>query len=251
MSTGKHHFVRFLDKIMGHGLESFNRYYSMYRAIVHNVEDPEFCQRLQLIIPDLTAELPYEYWASPKDVYSGKGYGTQTLPRKGDVVWVEFELGDCQHPIWSHGYPGTDDVPKEEELKDYTSHWHKSPKGHMVLIDDTNNVITINHASGQSVMLTDKGVSLVSDKSVSLGSEDKSAEPALLGDKTEELLDNMKTILTGIYTALNKDVLTSTSSSSPFLMFTNLASELPQHIESVVKLEVQLKKIKSKIVNLD
>ncbi len=249
--TGKHWFVRFLEEIMDNGIESFNRYYSMYRAIVHRVDDPEGCQRIQLIIPDLTAELVYEYWAYPKDVFSGVGYGSQVLPRVGDLVWVEFELGNCEFPVWSHGHPGKQDVPKEDELKDTNSYWFKSPKGNLIIIDDTNDTIYAKHSSGQTIKIGDKAISLISDKMVSLGSENKSDEPALLGDKTEDLLKEMKALLSGIYQALAKDVATSASSSSPFLTYVNLTSDLPQLADELVKIEQKILLIKSKKVTLN
>lgn len=126
------------------GMEYFGRYYSTYRAFVYDNSDPNNLNRLQLIIPETTGNQPYKYWAFPKNNFSGEDYGIQVLPKKGDLVWVEFERGNAKLPIWSHGYYGIGEKPTGEEWDDTNSYWFKSPKGNWVMINDTKEFI---HAS--------------------------------------------------------------------------------------------------------
>jgi hypothetical protein len=115
-------------------LESFGRYYSSYRALVYDRDDVENRSRLKLVIPEVGGNEPYEYWALPKGVYAGNGYGVQMIPQNGDLVWVEFESGHPDLPIWSNGYYGTGEVPTDKGFSDKDSIWLKTPKGIVVNI---------------------------------------------------------------------------------------------------------------------
>lgn len=251
IKPGNHYFARYLDKVNEQGLEGFGKFYSIYRAFVVSNQDPKNLQRLKLIIPDLTGELIYDYWCPPRGVYFGKGYGTQVLPQKGDLVWLEFEQGNPECPVWSHGYPALTEPPEDSELTDKSAFWFKSPKGHCILINDTNGTIYAKHSSGNSALINEKGVSLISDKAISLGSKDNSNEPALLGDKTEDVLNDIKDILNTIAQALVIDTTASASSSSPFMLYTNLTTAAVEALAKVQGLSAKIELIKSNKVTLD
>src|SRR6478609_6207207 len=121
--------VKWIYDVMYVGLEKFGRYYSNYRAFVHDNEDPENLHRLQLIIPGI-APNPSDYWAWPKNVYFGKNHGSQCIPQKGEIVWVSFELEDPHRPIWAHGHPGTNDWEKiDKRFKSVKNFWFMTPGG--------------------------------------------------------------------------------------------------------------------------
>ena len=149
------------------GLEYFGRYYSRYRGFVYDRNDPEHRGRLRLVIPTTTRKEPMEYWA-PGIHYAGKGYGSQVIPKTGDVVWVTFEHGDPRFPIWEHGYFGKGE--DDDRLHGYDNHWFKTPAGHIVELDDTlgEEAIRITHKTGHIINMTNEGISVETSKDVDI-----------------------------------------------------------------------------------
>lgn len=84
------------------GLEYFSRYYGVYRAIVTDNNDPDKKCRLKITVPQIYGG-EHNYWALPKGIYSGSNMGFVAIPKIGDSVWVQFENGDAQFPIWEYG----------------------------------------------------------------------------------------------------------------------------------------------------
>jgi hypothetical protein len=50
-------------------------------------------------------------WAMPCAPYAGAGVGLFTVPPVGANVWVEFEAGDPDYPIWTGCFWGVGEVP--------------------------------------------------------------------------------------------------------------------------------------------
>jgi uncharacterized protein involved in type VI secretion and phage assembly len=76
------------------------RYYGKYRGTVLNNVDPMQIGRLLVQVPDVTGLTPSS-WAMPCFPITGKQMGAYMIPQIGTGVWVEFEQGDPDHPIWS------------------------------------------------------------------------------------------------------------------------------------------------------
>ncbi|MFT4102658.1 MAG: phage baseplate assembly protein V [Burkholderiaceae bacterium] len=81
------------------------RYYGKYRATVFNNIDPEQRGRIQAIVPDVLGLTPSTY-ALPCVPIAGKQSGTFVVPEIGAGVWIEFEQGDPDYPIWTGGFWG-------------------------------------------------------------------------------------------------------------------------------------------------
>lgn len=85
-----------------------------YRATVINNIDPENRGRLQLTIPDVLGLVP-STWAeccAPFSGLTGAAAGMFAIPPIGAAVWVEFEQGDPDHPVWTGGrWASAADVP--------------------------------------------------------------------------------------------------------------------------------------------
>lgn len=146
-----------VERIMYRGLETFGRYYSCYRGKVIRVDDPEGQDRIRVFVPKV-ARSTLPAWAYPKNQFSGQGYGTHWLPKPGDTVWVEFQMGDPRFPIWSHGHFGTGEKP--EEFEKSLLYGVKTPSGHLVYIDDENNTIAIKHKAGFQIEITEDEIKL-------------------------------------------------------------------------------------------
>jgi uncharacterized protein involved in type VI secretion and phage assembly len=82
------------------------RYYGKYRGAVLNNIDPMQMGRVQAVVPDVSAVLPTS-WAMPCLPVSGIQTGVFTVPPIGAGIWVEFEQGDPDFPIWTGGFFGS------------------------------------------------------------------------------------------------------------------------------------------------
>ena len=76
-----------------------DKLYGKYRGMVLNNVDPEQRGRLQVQVPDVTGLLP-STWAMPCAPIAGLQSGMFALPVIGSGVWVEFEQGNPEYPIW-------------------------------------------------------------------------------------------------------------------------------------------------------
>jgi len=81
------------------------KYYGKYRGTVVNNIDPLQIGRIQAMVPDVSALLPSS-WAMPCVPVAGKQMGTYFVPQVGAGVWVEFEQGNPDYPIWTGGFWG-------------------------------------------------------------------------------------------------------------------------------------------------
>lgn len=81
------------------------RYYGKYRGTVFNNVDPEQRGRIQALVPDVFGLIPCS-WAMPCLPVAGKGSGAYFVPEIGSGVWIEFEQGDADYPIWTGGFWG-------------------------------------------------------------------------------------------------------------------------------------------------
>jgi uncharacterized protein involved in type VI secretion and phage assembly len=75
------------------------RYYGKYRGVVLNNIDPMLQGRLQIQVPDVAGLVPTS-WAMPCMPIAGLQNGMVAPPLIGSGVWVEFEQGNPDHPIW-------------------------------------------------------------------------------------------------------------------------------------------------------
>lgn len=89
---------------------ALQRFYGKYRATCINNVDPQQIGRIQVLAPDVSGVLPTS-WAMPCLPAAGLQNGLFTVPPIGAGVWVEFEQGDPDRPIWVGGFWAPADVP--------------------------------------------------------------------------------------------------------------------------------------------
>jgi uncharacterized protein involved in type VI secretion and phage assembly len=78
------------------------RFLGKYRGTVMQNVDPLFRGRLLVIVPGVLGEVPSS-WAEPCVPLAGPTgppMGVYMVPPIGAGVWVEFEQGDPEKPIW-------------------------------------------------------------------------------------------------------------------------------------------------------
>ena len=87
----------------------------------------------------------------------------QDIPDIDAGVWIEFEHGDLDYPIWSGCYfLAMTDVPTETLVPPYQKVLLKTKGGHSIILDDTPGIggITLSTAGGQKIKLTALGIEI-------------------------------------------------------------------------------------------
>lgn len=85
-------------------------HYGKYRGTVVNNIDPLQIGRLQVSCPAVLGESVLA-WAMPCSPYAGDGEGLFLIPPIGANLWIEFEAGNRDKPIWSGGFWNTGRAP--------------------------------------------------------------------------------------------------------------------------------------------
>ncbi|HEX4962817.1 MAG TPA: phage baseplate assembly protein V [Thermoanaerobaculia bacterium] len=86
------------------------KYFGKYRGKVANNVDPLQQGRLQVEVPKVLGDNTLS-WAMPCVPFAGPGVGFFALPPVGANLWVEFEEGDIDYPIWSGCFWDTGQLP--------------------------------------------------------------------------------------------------------------------------------------------
>ncbi|HEX3184534.1 MAG TPA: phage baseplate assembly protein V [Pyrinomonadaceae bacterium] len=82
------------------------KYYGIYRATVVNNIDPMQTGRIQVIVLDAGGFTPSS-WCNPCVAFAGRQSGAFVLPQIGSGVWIQFENGDPDQPVWMGGWYGS------------------------------------------------------------------------------------------------------------------------------------------------
>jgi uncharacterized protein involved in type VI secretion and phage assembly len=152
------------------------KYLGKYRGMVLNNIDPMRLNRLQVQVPDVAGVLPVT-WAMPCVPVAGLQNGFVALPVIGSGVWVEFEQGDPDYPIWVGCFwgsavevpllanatpPGVQSITMQTALQNGLTISDvpgptggimlKSTTGATLIVNDTG--ITIQNGKGASIVMT-------------------------------------------------------------------------------------------------
>jgi len=84
-------------------------FFGKYRGKVVNNVDPMMQGRLITLVPAVS-ETPLS-WALPCAPFAGPNVGFFALPPIGANVWIEFEGGDPNYPIWTGCFWGEGQAP--------------------------------------------------------------------------------------------------------------------------------------------
>lgn len=87
-------------------MTSETQFWGKYRGTVLNNVDPMVMGRIQAIVPAVSGVLPTG-WAMPCFPVAGVQTGMYAPPLIGSNVWIEFENGDPDYPIWSGCFYGS------------------------------------------------------------------------------------------------------------------------------------------------
>jgi uncharacterized protein involved in type VI secretion and phage assembly len=79
------------------------KFYGLYRGTVVDNADPEQRGRIKAAVADVTGVTP-SAWAMPCVPMAGRQMGTFMLPPIGAGVWMQYEAGERDRPVWTGGW---------------------------------------------------------------------------------------------------------------------------------------------------
>ena len=156
-----------------------NQFFGKYRGIVMANNDPDQLGRLKLQIPSVLGDQVTD-WAWPCLPYGGKlDQGMFFVPDEGSKVWVEFEEGNLDLPIWVGvvwAEPNdTTEIPAEAQDMEEDDDGRKTvpnrrviktSSGHVLEFSDVTDKesITLRHKDGATVVLDEQGSVIIGNK---------------------------------------------------------------------------------------
>src|SRR5262245_25276208 len=150
-----------------------HKYYGKYRGVVVNNVDPLQIGRLTVQVPDVGGLIPLT-WAMPCFPITGKQMGTFMVPQVGAGVWVEFEQGDRDHPIWSGSWYGVVAEVPVLALAGVAASPNivlQSAMQHAVVVSDLpgpTGGIMLKSATGATITVNDTGIYIQNGKGASI-----------------------------------------------------------------------------------
>lgn len=134
------------------------QFFGKYRGTVENNIDPQMQGRLQVRVPAVLGDGSLS-WAMPCVPFAGSGVGFFTIPPTGANVWVEFEGGDPDYPIWSGCFWGLNEAPATPAVEQM-----KVLKTDMatITINDLPGVggVKIETTTGAKIEITAQGIEI-------------------------------------------------------------------------------------------
>lgn len=151
------------------------RYFGKYRGEVTDTADSTKRARLKVKCPAVLGE--QEVWAMPCVPYAGDGVGFFALPPTGTSVWVEFEGGEINQPIWA-GCFWKDNEIDSADAKEAVM-FLKTP-GVTIHVDNDQGTVEIEASGGAKITLDSNGVKIEAPE-VSLSANGAEAKLSVSG----------------------------------------------------------------------
>jgi uncharacterized protein involved in type VI secretion and phage assembly len=149
------------------------RYYGKYRGTVINNIDPLMMGRILAMVPDVSNLVP-STWAMPCLPVGGIQMGVLAVPSIGAGVWVEYEQGDPNYPIWTGCFFGSAaDVPAMARMTPppLDSITMQTTLQNGVTISDLpgpTGGIVIKSTTGATLIVNDTGIYIQNGKGASI-----------------------------------------------------------------------------------
>jgi hypothetical protein len=197
------------------------RFYGKYRGFVVNADDPRHLGRLALRVPSVLGPNVVTGWAMPCVPYGGQAnQGFLCVPEVGAGVWVEFEQGDLEFPIWVGTFwsepGGKSEIPSRTEpdgrelpnnQPQPTRKIIKTRKGHTIQFEDADGkemIVIVEATHGHAVTLNGDGIQIadgVGGHRITMGKDgiriggSGANEPFVLGG---QFMQNMQLFITAL-----------------------------------------------------
>jgi uncharacterized protein involved in type VI secretion and phage assembly len=148
-------------------------YYGKYRGVVASNIDPLGAGRLQVAVSDILGDDSC-LWALPAVPVAGPDMGTYAVPPVNANVWVEFEGGDSDYPVWVGCWVDSpDDLPAQSRLTmpPVETMALATTGGTAVAVSDLPGPaggLVLRSAGGTSVIVNDTGIYLDNGRGASI-----------------------------------------------------------------------------------
>jgi Type VI secretion system/phage-baseplate injector OB domain len=170
---------------MSTGPAEKKRYYGKYRGLVIDNLDPLQTGRVLVQVPAIAGELP-STWAMPCVPAAGIQAGLFIVPPIGSQVWIDYEQGDPDYPVWTGGFWGT-----VAEVPVFATVPPAIPPGDNIVIQTTGqNMILLSDAAptpvtGGIILKSTSGAMLVVNDTGIYISNGQGATITLIGPSTD------------------------------------------------------------------
>lgn len=153
-------------------MSSGPRYFGKYRATVLNNLDPQMQGRIQVQLADRYGMFP-STWALPAFPLAGKECSIVALPQIASTVWVEFEAGDPDYPVWSGGFWGDANGFPQAALLGATPvtpniHMQTTTGTTLTLSDNPAQQVSIKTIAGATIMIGVAGITISNGQGASI-----------------------------------------------------------------------------------
>lgn len=233
-----------------------NRYWGKYKGLVVDNDDPENLGRLRVKVPGILGEDVVTGWAMPCLPYGGASdQGLFFIPEVDAGVWVEFEEGSLEFPIWVGTFwtkpGGASEVPKPGDTQSPpTRKTIRTVKGNSIELEDKDNEetiiitektnnnkvtmdkngIVVEDGNGNKIELTSSGVTIASSK-IKIGQNALDASGQLvLGTILSQLLS---TFIIQLNTHIHTGNMGAPTSPPMVPMQLDISSALSKHLVEI------------------
>ena len=161
----------------------FRRYYGIYRGLVVDASDPEKRGRVRVLVPAIgqqsPEDVPDNLWALPcmpglsVGAEDGQMHGLFSPPNVDDQVWVQFEHGMTDNPIYVGGWLPRNNFKGDALIHDSALRKGiRTATGHFIrMSDESGNVeLTISKGDG-SGEASGTFISMTKDEEIVIATE--------------------------------------------------------------------------------
>jgi uncharacterized protein involved in type VI secretion and phage assembly len=131
------------------------KFFGKYRGTISSNRDPEGRGRLEVTVPQVLGKK--KLWAEACVPFAGSGVGFFMMPDAGTMVWVEFEAGDPNFPIWT-GFTWAKGDLSSSEARPHLK--FIKTKKFSLTVDEQNGEVEIKYGDNTRVKLTSLEVTI-------------------------------------------------------------------------------------------
>ncbi len=146
------------------------RHYGKHRGVVMDNIDPLQLGRVLVQVPKIFNG--DARWAMPCVPVAGHQSGLFLSPPVGAPVWVEFEQGDAELPIWVGGYwVDADELPSMAQAGLAPSLVLQTPGRNALMVSDLpgpDGGVLLRSQSGASITVNDAGIAISNGRGASI-----------------------------------------------------------------------------------
>lgn len=228
-----------------------------YRAIVMDNNDPERRGRIRVQCPAVLGNY-LSSWCEPCIPYATDYAGDYYVPPVNEAIWVEFEEGDVDKPIWGGGWYKVDSSPLTKDSnptdyryitfknsvlrmgeKEFIFELRDSDRSYTVTID-TSTWLGLNYIGSKSEQELNDLELIVANKTYLLETFPSEVKSEFDNVKTQitDIANNFNSFVNEAYNPFTESVNNSFTSISDFL--DALSSKIAEIDENLRSLQEQI-----------